>query len=223
MDLVRTALEELRVFGAGTDVDTFHQAFVVLLDEDRQPARRINDETWIRHAAQQILVALSGGDGDDDSDASSADITDRADEAWRLLTAGDLDEAASMATQALADVSTADTPGDMGNQIHHANLVLGHVHLRRGDVAAAEECLAAAGATPGSPPLNSFGPNMTLAEALLDHGRTDAVLRYFDLCAAFWDERFSQLPQWRAYVRAGERPDFGANLLYGIPDDARQD
>ena len=222
MDLVRAVLGELRDFGLDTDSEAFHQAFCLILDEHDRPARPIDDETWVRHAAQQLLVALHVPKPAPDDYPDDA-IPDRADEAWRLLVAGNLDEAASMASQALADVRASEYPEELGNDVHHANLVLGHVHLRRGDLVAAEECLAAAGATPGSPQLDSFGPNMSLAEALLDHDRTDAVLRYFDQCATFWDERFSRLPQWRAHVRAGERPSFGPNLRYGIPRDATED
>ena len=46
----------------------------------------------------------------------------------------------------------------------------------------------AAGATPGSPQLDSFGPNMTLAKELLEKGQPDVVLHYFALCKNFWED-----------------------------------
>ena len=92
-----------------------------------------------------------------------------------------------------------------------------HVALRRGDEAAAQQHLLASGGVLGSPALNSFGPNMSLARALLlrVRGRTRVVLEYLDKCSEFW----GKLPQWRADVEAGKMPDFGANLKYGLPDE----
>ena len=71
-----------------------------------------------------------------------------------------------------------------------------------------------AGRSPGSPQMDSFGPNMTLAHELLLAGRTDAVLEYFALCSNFWDPKFSKLDEWSAHVRESRIPEFGANLLY---------
>ncbi len=46
--------------------------------------------------------------------------------------------------------------------------------------------LIAAGKSPGSPQMDSFGPNMTLAKDLLEKGERDAVLEYFMRCRKFW-------------------------------------
>jgi hypothetical protein len=72
--------------------------------------------------------------------------------------------------------------------------------------------LLKAGATPGSPQLNSFGPNMALAKELLDKGEREAVLEYFTLCSKFWDR--DELKEWMALVKDGVTPKFGANLVY---------
>ena len=101
-----------------------------------------------------------------------------------------------------------------GNAIHKGHLVLGHVALHRNDLETAKSELLAAGQTPGSPQLNSFGPNMSLAKALLDKGENETVIAYFDECSTFWQTRFSKLPEWRSDVMAGRTPDFGANLVY---------
>ena len=74
--------------------------------------------------------------------------------------------------------------------------------------------LLAAGNTPGSPALGSFGPNMTLAKELLEIHQADTVLQYFDECAQFWKGHQDTLDGWRATVRRGEIPDFGSNLIY---------
>ena len=71
-----------------------------------------------------------------------------------------------------------------------------------------------AGQTPGSPQLNSFGPNMSLAKELAEKGETDAVIQYFDQCRKFWRMGADKLDTWTKAVKAGIVPDFGGNLLY---------
>jgi hypothetical protein len=74
--------------------------------------------------------------------------------------------------------------------------------------------LIAAGKTPGSPQLNSFGPNMALAKDLLEKSETEIVFEYFELCSKFWKDRRGQLEQWTKEIKNGHVPDFGANLVY---------
>ena len=92
----------------------------------------------------------------------------------------------------------------------HGNAILGRVALKRGDVKKADQYLLAAGATPGSPQLDSFGPNMTLAKELLEKDQTDVVLQFFKLCAKFWESNFGKLEQWNAEVRQGKIPPSAA-------------
>ena len=99
-----------------------------------------------------------------------------------------------------------------GNAIHHGNLVLGRLALQAGDNDKAKSHLLKAGKTSGSPQLNSFGPNMTLAKELLDKGEKEVVLEFFQLCAKFW--KSDKLDQWIAIVKDGGIPSFGGNLLY---------
>jgi tetratricopeptide (TPR) repeat protein len=99
-----------------------------------------------------------------------------------------------------------------GNMIHHGHLILGRIALREGDMEAAKSHLLAAGETPGSPQLNSFGPNMTLAKELLEKGEKQAVLEYFKRCGTFWKR--DKLETWAQEVQAGRIPNFGANLEY---------
>ena len=103
---------------------------------------------------------------------------------------------------------------DCGNAIHKANIVLGRVALREGDVDQAKYHLLQAGRTPGSPQLDSFGPNMILAKEMLEAGERETVLKYFTLCGKFWKMNFGKLDEWTQDVQRGEIPDFRANLLY---------
>jgi TonB family protein len=128
--------------------------------------------------------------------------------------AGDLTKAAALATELLDLARQYPDDWNYGNAVHDGNMVLGLVALRSGNAAAAVASLQAAGKTPGSPQLNSFGPNMTLAQALIEAGQGDAVLEYFTECRAFWKMGGKKLDDWSAMVRGGGKPDFGANLLY---------
>lgn len=71
-----------------------------------------------------------------------------------------------------------------GNAIHKANSALGMLALRNGDKAAARRHLLASAETKGSPQMNSFGPNMQFADAMLHAGGHEAVLVYFARCLA---------------------------------------
>ena len=148
-----------------------------------------------------------------------------------------LDDAQSYAIELL---NSASEPKDWnyGNAIFFGNMVQGQVALRRGDLEAARSRLLSSGKTPGSPQLNSFGPNISLARDLLTGvgavpsagPRTRAacvprrsvtspdvrqtVLEFFDLCQVFWTMGHERLQQWSQQVRAGVVPDFGANLYY---------
>ena len=125
------------------------------------------------------------------------------------LIANDLDKARHWAT-----VMLADEPGgaNYGNNVHHGNITLGKIALAQGDVQRAASHLLLAGTTPGSPTLNSFGPDMELAKELLEAGEHEVVLQYFDQCAKFWKSGQDDLREWSTVVQAGGMPtsrDFG--------------
>jgi hypothetical protein len=61
-----------------------------------------------------------------------------------------------------------------------------------------------AGKTPGSPQLNSFGPDRDLARALLERGERAAVLAYLADCARFWTGNEALLEGWRTAIEQGE-------------------
>ena len=101
-----------------------------------------------------------------------------------------------------------------GNAIHKGHTLLGVINVLRGNISKAEEELLASANTPGSPQLNTFGPNMKLASELLKRGRKDVVLQYLDKCKCFWEMGLDNIGYWSYQINKGEQPNFGGNLRY---------
>ena len=93
-------------------------------------------------------------------------------------------------------------------------MVLGHLALGERDPDRARNHLIESGKTEGSPNLGSFGPNMSLAKAILEQGDSAAVLEYLDLCHNFWTSGADELIDWKRQIAAVKIPRFGANLEY---------
>jgi hypothetical protein len=117
------------------------------------------------------------------------------------------------ALNALEALKYSQRDWNYGNVVHHAHMVLGHVALANDDTDGAVTELWLAGETPGSPQLDTFGPNMSLALALLERGKRKAVLDYLGRCGRFWTKH-DLLAQWTKVIEAGGLPDFGPNLRY---------
>jgi tetratricopeptide (TPR) repeat protein len=128
--------------------------------------------------------------------------------------AREINKASQYANELLEAAQKYPKDWNYGNAIHHGNNVLGCVALKQGDVKQADEYLLKAGQTPGSPTLDSFGPNMSLAKELLEKGEKETVLQYFELCRKFWGMGGENLDNWTKEVNAGKVPHFGANLIY---------
>ena len=103
-----------------------------------------------------------------------------------------------------------------GNAIHHANLMLGQLALKNGNLEKAKEYLIQAVQTKGSPQLNSFGPNMSLAKELLEKGEQKVVIEFLDHSKKFWKWIFSwrKIRKWKKTIANKKIPDFGANLNF---------
>ena len=125
----------------------------------------------------------------------------------------DISKAEDLANELLQLSSVEPKDWNYGNAIHFGNMVLGQVALRKGELEKAEMYLLKSGETPGSPQLNTFGPNMSLAKELLEAERPDAVLKYFELCSKFWEMSGDKLEVWAILAQNGKVPDFGANLV----------
>lgn len=128
----------------------------------------------------------------------------RIDLAQAAVLAEDWERARKTAERVLVDNETCERTFLYGNAIHWANITLGHAALAHEDVRAASDYLVRAGKTPGSPQLNSFGPDRDLARALLERGERDAVLTYLTDCARFWAGSEELLEGWRTAIERGE-------------------
>jgi hypothetical protein len=122
------------------------------------------------------------------------------------IAAGLLDVATVAAHAVLRDASQFERTWQYGNAMHWGHIVLGNIARLRGDLESASGELALAGRTRGSPQLDSFGPDLELAQSLLDLGRTDAVLDYLTQCKRFWEMDRGALDQWISRISSGERP-----------------
>ncbi|SRR6266545_2584960 len=150
--------------------------------------------------------------------AKFGDSTDRfftlADASKSAAEVGEVAKARRYATELLDLAVCFRKNWNYGNTLHDGHMVLGRVAFASGDIATAKQELLEAGRTPGSPQLDSFGPNMALALDLLRKGERETVRKYFSECANFWQLGRGQLRNWATLTKFGITPDFGANLLY---------
>lgn len=124
------------------------------------------------------------------------------------LAAGRLDAADRLATELLALAPELEGTWNHGNVIHAGHTVHGLVALRRGSLEDAKRHLLASAETSGSPQLNSFGPSMTLAHALVERGEASIVLRYLERCDRFWEHGHDLVLQWERDLRSNRTADF---------------
>lgn len=120
--------------------------------------------------------------------------------------AGDYPKAQRYAQQLLEDAVLYHKDWNYGNAIFYANIALGRVELAAGHIDQANKYLLAAGKTPGSPQLDSFGPSFDLAAALLQRNQKQAVLKYLSEVSQFWNN--NKLTDWKQEIEAGRVPDF---------------
>ena len=101
-----------------------------------------------------------------------------------------------------------------GNALHKGHIALGRIELKRGNITKSIEHLIKASKTPGSPQLDSFGPNMLLAHELLIKGESEAVIEYLKLCKEFWAMGKGKIEGWIDTIENGGIPNFYTNLIY---------
>src|SRR5690606_1423435 len=94
--------------------------------------------------------------------------------------AGKISEVKSDMSEIVDLLPNYENNWNYGNAVHKINIVSGRIALHEGKIEEAKTFLLSAGKTKGSPQLNSFGPNMTLAKELLENGEREVVIQYLD-------------------------------------------
>lgn len=126
---------------------------------------------------------------------------------------GKIEDAQKYAQELMALLPSFHQNREYGGAMSDANLVLGRIAVRNGNMEDARRYLIVAGQIPTTPQLENYGPNMSLAKDLLAKGERQAVLDYFELCRKFWTNGGGQLDKWSQKVKDGKIPDFGSNLF----------
>jgi tetratricopeptide (TPR) repeat protein len=165
----------------------------------RRPGAEARDSA--RKALEEYESALSLIKDETKRYYSLADVAESA----RL--AGSDEKAREYASELLRRAEELPRDWNYGNAVHEGHRILGHLELKAGEVEAAKKHLLEAGATPGSPSLDSFGPELTLASELLAKGERDAVVEYLQRISRFWKGREDALEDWIILIRAGKTPE----------------
>jgi tetratricopeptide (TPR) repeat protein len=165
-----------------------------------------------KEGAAKALAEFERAQANDTSDLSKFSRLDYL--AKSAFDAQEFEKASQYAEALLKTGEDNSKNWNFGNAVNHGNIILGRIALKKGDTKKADEYLLKAGQTPGSPQLDSFGPNMSLAKELLEAGEKETVLQYFQLCRKFWKMGDTRLDDWTNEVKAGQVPEFGANLVY---------
>jgi len=122
--------------------------------------------------------------------------------------AGDMAKASAHAGELLKLAPGYAADWNDGNAIYTGNTILGLVALKHGDIASARNYLLAAAKTPGSPQLDSFGPDLTLASEMAAHGEKDSVIAFLGSISKFWDGHDAEIKEWQEDIRQGQPPAF---------------
>lgn len=120
--------------------------------------------------------------------------------------AGKPDKASEYANLLLTTAAKFKDNWNYGNAIHRGHTILGLLALQVKDKnnkkefkesrKVAKQHLIASATIRGSAQLESFGPSLDLAKALLADGEKDSVVAYLKLCRRFWDSGKKSLDAW---------------------------
>lgn len=194
----RDALDRLTAF-VRTETHSADSAY----EAEVRLAESRDDANGLRYNANEIRVAIGLLAGavstvypySEQGDEGQVDF----DTGYELLQQGDTQGALAIADALIAEAHrTPATDWNHGNLIHHGHVLRGKVLLAQGDVAGSACELVAAGQTSGSPQLDTFGPDLTLAWELLKRSESQAVLTYLTSVAKFWS------PHDRSSIRLSE-------------------
>jgi hypothetical protein len=94
-----------------------------------------------------------------------------------------------------------------GNAIHDSYRILGLISLRNGNIEEAADFLSKAGKSTGSPQLDTFGPELDLADKLLAAGKDKEVISYLSDIKKFWEMDNGRIDRWIAEIERGNEPE----------------
>lgn len=220
-ELVKAWVEKLtanpsepKILGAAADVFQFKDRSLSIKLYQKCNKLEPDNPEWLK----SISRLLSYDDQSAYEHMEEAIKNSSEDEQGSLLTehilnafdAGELERAKEIADELLGLVENGGW--NSGNAHFKAHTVLGLLALENDDLKLAKHHLLQSAKTKGSPQLNTFGPNMRLAQALLQRGEREVVLRFLESCQEFWESSYPA--EWTRSIKAGTIPDFGPNLLY---------
>lgn len=129
------------------------------------------------------------------------------DELTAAYGSGNFANAQTLAKENLELAASYQCNWNYGNAIHDTNRILGLIALKQGDLDSAANYLRTAGKTPGSPQLDSFGPELDLANELLKAGRRADVGLYLKDIKSFWKDDDGRVDEWLKAIDKGGTPD----------------
>jgi hypothetical protein len=120
----------------------------------------------------------------------------------------DMANATKYSEQSLALAASSEWENDpsRAEAQHDSNSTLGRVALRNKDIEGAKKLLAKAGAASSAGSFDWRGPDMSLAQALLQVGQEQAVVDYLAACEKLWPSGVPLLQKWRDEIRKGKKP-----------------
>ncbi len=136
------------------------------------------------------------------------------DQITAAFSAKDYDSAKDLISEYLELASIYRCNWNYGNAIHDANRILGLISVRNGEIDEAAAYLVKAGKSTGSPQLDSFGPELDLANELLKLGRTEEVLIYLKGIGSFWNMNDGRINKWVKEIENGGKPEINRFPVY---------
>jgi hypothetical protein len=205
--------EEMMLRGASLDVSPrWHTALAQMMTRRARRARTTaasplkEHEAWAK-AHSHYEMALTLCETPDERIDALIGIAETS------LAAGNWARAGDAAEQLIANSGEVENTWNYGNAVHIAHIVLGKIALQFNDEQHAGLELIKAGDIPGSPQLDTFGPDMSLASELIERGVIEPVITYLKSCRRFWLRMQSKLDEWVSQLESGARPS-----LHRYPD-----
>lgn len=124
---------------------------------------------------------------------------------------GERVKAVAYAGKLLAMSKGHERDGYYGIAFHKGHILLGHIALDKGDVTGAADHLMSAADIHGGITIEDYGPDTSLAKALLVKGSKTVVINYLEACRTFWPGGKDKLAMWIKVIRNGGTPEFGSN------------